>query len=95
MIGYLAMLAVVQGSIGASPVNPTKSVGAPAKDYVHLTPEQLIEISDQLIFEDIAEVDIDPEAFDLPVGKPKRIKKDALDEVEFISERPKQQAPVR
>lgn len=72
-------------SIGQPPYQ--SYVGIPEKEIVHLTPELLVEISDRLIKEDIAEVDIDPETFDLPTEKPKQRKKDALDEIQFISER--------
>lgn len=91
------MLAVLQGSIGASPKEISTSVGAPASEQVRLSPEQLIDIADRLLLEDIAEVDLDPETFDVPVSKPKKLKKDALDEIEFISERDRlQQAkPIR
>lgn len=97
MIDYFLMLAVLQGSVGASPKEISTSVGAPASEYVHLSPEQLIDIADRLLLEDIAEVDLDPEAFDVPVSRPKKLKKDALDEVEFISERDRLQKakPVR
>lgn len=50
---------------------------------IHITPEQLIEISDQLLLEDIAEVDLDPEAFDVPAVK-RKLKKDPLDDIEFM-----------
>lgn len=97
MIEIFAMLALIQGSVGVSPKDVTNRVGSPASEYVKLTPEQLIEIADRLLLEDIAEVDLDPDTFDVPVSKPKKLKKDALDEVEFISERERlQQAkPIR
>lgn len=73
-------------SIGQSPSSIPSFVGVPGRATVHLTAELLEEIADEMIREEIAEVDIDPEAFDLPEDRPKPKKKDSLDEVEFISE---------
>lgn len=72
-------------SIGTEPAL-TQVVGKPGKTHVHLTPEMLTQISDQLIVHDIAEVDIDPETFDIPNDKGPKWKKNSLDEIEFISE---------
>ena len=70
-------------SIGAA--SPASSVGSHPKETIHLTPEMLIGIADEIIRLDIAEVDIDPAVFDIP-SPPKTHKKNALDEIEFISE---------
>lgn len=62
------------------------SIGDSSSDHtVHLTAEMLIQISDQLIRDEIAEEEIDPKTFDLPPEKPQSRKKNALDEIEFSS----------
>lgn len=71
-------------TIGAS--TPASTVGSHSKEAIHLTPEMLIGIADEIIRADIAEVDIDPAVFDLPPSTPKQHKKNVLDEIEFISE---------
>ncbi len=81
--GIMSFICLIAASIGGTA--PTSSVGHPARETVHVTKELLIGISDDLIKADIAEVDIDPAVFDLPVEtKPK--KKSSVEEVEFISE---------
>lgn len=76
-------------SIGSSPLLHPTFVGIPERPPVHLTAKFVEEIAEEIVQEEIAEVDIDPEAFDLPEDRPKPKKKDSLDEVEFISEREK------
>lgn len=56
----------------------------PNSDVVHLTPEQLVQIADQLLIEDIAEVDLDPDTFDVPESRSRKLKKDPLDEIQFM-----------
>jgi hypothetical protein len=43
-----------------------------------------VQIADQLLIEDIAEVDLDPDSFDVPDGKTRKLKKDPLDEIQFM-----------
>lgn len=78
---YLA--AAIQASVGQETKEVSSQVGAP---YVKITPEMLIQITDKLLLDDIAEVDIDPEAFDVTLPKKRKLRKDPLDEIEFISE---------
>lgn len=86
-----AMLALPAGakidSVGQPP-DFGHSMGVVQKEIVPLSPVMLLEISDQLLRDDIAVVDIDAEAFDLDDDKPKQKKrKDPLDDIEFVSER--------
>lgn len=67
--------------IGCDP----KCLGVTVKEVIHVTPELLQQISEDLLQENIAMVDIDPETFDIE-EKPKPKKPDPLDDVEFISE---------
>ena len=80
-------LSLVAAHVGKAPDFASRQVGVPAREIVRITPDMLVDISDELLREDIAIVDIDPEAFDIPAEKPKPRKKDALDDVEFVSER--------
>ncbi len=82
----LIALAAAQ-SIGASPKEVSPAVGVPAQERVRLTSEQILQISEQLLYEDIAEVDLDPEMFDVQVDTKRKLKKSDLDDIEFISER--------
>lgn len=68
---FIALLATING-------------GEPKNDVIRLTPEQLVQIADQLLIEDIAEVDLDPDSFDVPDGKTRKLKKDPLDEIQFM-----------
>lgn len=85
MYKFLLMPLLFGAVIGQNP-QALWRVGEPAKAQRLLTADMLIEISDQLTHDDIAEVDLDPEAFDLS-SDPKPRKKDVLDEIEFVSER--------
>lgn len=74
---------ILAATVGA-PLPPT-SVGSSDNEIIRITPEMMIGIADELMKADIAEVDIDPAVFDIPAQTKPR-KKNALDEVEFISE---------
>lgn len=78
---YLAV--AVQASVGQEVKEVSNQVGSP---YIKITPEMMLQISDQLLSDEIAEVDIDPEAFDVELPKKRKLKKDPLDDIEFITE---------
>lgn len=57
---YVALLAAVIGQ-----KLPPNSVGLPDK-MVRLTPQMVEELHSQILMEELAEKEIDPETFDLP-----------------------------
>lgn len=67
-------------SVGA--VSSKPYIGKINRPLIHLTTAQVIEISDQLMREEIAEVDIDLSAFE--EKEPSVEKKKSNDEIEFI-----------
>lgn len=74
-------------AIGTKNVEKKSYVGVPSSGYAKVSKELLLSISEELLSEDIAEVDIDPGVFDLHPEEEKtrnRSKKlDDLDEIEF------------
>jgi hypothetical protein len=72
---YLLLLIFIAQTLYADTSHP---------DVVKIAPDQLVQIMDQLLLEDIAEVDLDPATFDVPEGKSRKLKKDPLDDIEFM-----------
>ncbi|MFV0339848.1 MAG: hypothetical protein ACK5MA_04335 [Parachlamydiaceae bacterium] len=72
---YLLLLILFAQTLSADTAHP---------DVVKIAPDDLVQIIDQLMLEDIAEVDLDPATFDLPEGRSRKLKKDPLDDIEFM-----------
>lgn len=76
-------------SIGGEIKHPKNFVGVSPSGYAQVSKQLLLSISEELLSEDIAEVDIDPSIFDLnqeeEKSKNRSKKADELDEIEFVN----------